>query len=175
MPLFLIPRLSCFSFGCDEFTRRTPKASPNKMTEHERRLILNVVSDEEKANISSTCSPESVKESTVLSRRHSPSETVLLQSHREVETAPSQPEAQRVNELSAGYSESILIETKPTCNTSDVGVQECHSVLPCVKVAEAGNCSFERRWGERTSVEREIRPLAQRSDDWIRTSSASMT
>ena len=37
------------------------------------------------------------------------------------------------------------------------------TVLPCVEVAEAGNCSFERRWGERTSVEREIRPLAQRS------------
>ena len=101
------------------------------MTERERRLILNVVSDEEKVSIS-TCSPESVKESTVLSGRRSPSEAVLsLQSHGEVETAPSQPEAQRVNELSAGYSESILIETKLTRNMSDVGVQECHRTTMC--------------------------------------------
>ena len=71
------------------------------MTEPERQLILNVISDEEKVSIS-TCSPESVMESTVLS--YSLSEAVLPQSHREVETATSQPEAQReVNELSAGY------------------------------------------------------------------------
>ncbi len=101
---------------------------PTKMRESESeslRRTLNVVSNKEKASVSSR-SPEFVAEGTVLS--HSLSEAVS-----------SQPEAQRASELSMGYSESVPKLARLTRDASDAGFRELCSVQPAEAV-EADRC-----------------------------------
>ena len=98
---YIQERIKCRSPTVDEFGSRAPKVLPDKMTEpNNRRHVLNVISETEKAN-TGLCSPECSME--IASFFRSQLKAVPLQPKKEVAATLLQPETPKRKTSNDGF------------------------------------------------------------------------